>query len=117
VCYCNVLLQYSTVQCYGYVFVTVMFCYNTVHYNVTVMCVCYCNVLLQYSAVQRYSYVCVLLKCVASVQYNTALLLCVCVTVMCCYSTVQRYVMCVCYCNVSLQYSTFQRYCYVCVLL
>jgi len=78
--------------------VTVMCCYSTVQYSVTVMCVCYCNVLLQYSR---------------------ALLLCVFVTVMCCYSTEQYSVtvMCVCYCNVLLQYSTVQGYCYVCVLL
>jgi len=37
---------------------------------------------------------------------------------MCCYSTVQYSVtdMCVCYCNVLLQYSTVPRYIYVCVL-
>jgi len=36
---------------------------------------------------------------------------------MCCYSTVQYSVtlMCVCYSNVLLQYSTVERYCYVCV--
>ena len=67
--------------------VTVMCCYNTVGYRVTVMCLCYCNVLLQYRCVQGYSYVCV--------------------TVMCSYSTVGYRVtfMCVYYCNVLLQYS------------
>jgi len=41
------------------------------------------------------------------------------VTVMCCYSTLQYSVkiMCVGYSNVLLQYSTVQRYSYVCVLL
>ena len=39
VCYCNVLLQYSTVQRYGYVCVSVMCYYNTVQYGVTVVCV------------------------------------------------------------------------------
>jgi len=44
---------------------------------------------------------------------------CECVTEMCCYSTVQYRVtvMCVCYCNVLLQYSTVQGYGYVSVLL
>ena len=127
--------------------VTVICCYNTIQYSVTVMCVCYCNVLLQYSTVKRYCYMCVLLKCVATVQYSTGLLLCsyihsfihlcvcvtviccyntiqysvtvMCVTVMCCYNTIQYSVtcMCVCYCNVLLQYNTVQRYCNVCVLL
>jgi len=54
---------------------TVMCCYSTVQYSVTVLCVCYCNVLLQYS---------------------TGLLFCVCNTVMCCYSTVQYSVRYVC---------------------
>jgi len=76
-----------------------MFCYITVWYSVTVMCVCYCNVLLQYSTALLLC-VCVLLQCVATVQY----------------STVQCYCY-VCDCNVLLQYSTVQRYCYVCVLL
>jgi len=58
--YSNVLLQYSTVQCYCYVCVRVMCYYSTVQYSVTVMDVFYCNVLVQYSTVQRYSYVCVL---------------------------------------------------------
>jgi len=64
-----------------YVCVTVMCCYSTVGYRVTVMCVC--------------------------------------VIVMCCYNTVgyRVTVMCVCYCNVLLQYSWVQGYCYVCVLL
>ena len=60
VCYCNVLLQYSTVQRYSYVCVTVMCCYSTVQFSVIVMCVCYCNVLLQYSTVQY----CVTVMCV-----------------------------------------------------
>jgi len=60
---------------------------------------------------------CVLLQCVTTVQYSTALLLCVCYcNVLLQYSTVQL-LLCVCYCNVLLQYSTVQRYCYVCVLL
>jgi len=41
----------------------------------------------------------------------------VCVTVICCYSKVgyRVTVMCVCYCNVLLQYSWVQGYCYACV--
>jgi hypothetical protein len=74
-----------------YVCVTVMRCYSTVGYRVTVMCVCYCNVF-------------------ATVELGTGLLLYVCVTVMCCYSTVGHRVsvICVCYCNVLLQYSWTQ---------
>jgi len=61
VCYCNVLLQYSTVQ-----------------YSVTVKCVCYCNVLLQYNTVKLYSYVC--LTVYVLLQYSTIQLYCyVCV--------------------------------------
>ena len=79
-----------------YVCVTVMCCYSTVGYRVTVMCVCYCNVLLQYSWVQCYCYVC---DCQVLLQY----------------SWVQGYCyVCVCYCNVLLQYSWLQGYYYVC---
>ena len=56
VCYCNVLLQYSTALLLC-VCVIVMCRYSAVQYSVAVMCVCYCNVLLQYSKIQRYYYV------------------------------------------------------------
>jgi len=47
------------------------------------------------------------------------LLLCLCVTVMCCHGTVayRVTVLCVCYCNVLLQYSWVYGYYYVCVTL
>jgi hypothetical protein len=62
---------------------------------------------------------CVLLQCDATVQLCTGLLLCVSVKVMCFYNTVKYIVtvMCVCYCNVLLEYSCVQIYCYECVLL
>jgi hypothetical protein len=67
-----------------YVCVTVMCCYNTVVYRDCVMCVCV-----------------TVMCCYSTVVYR--------VTVMCCYSAVVYRVtvmcVCVCYCNVLLQYS------------
>jgi len=59
VCYCNALLQYSWVQGYCYVCVTVMCCYSTVVYRVIVICV---TVMYCYSTVgYRVTVMCVLM--------------------------------------------------------
>ena len=71
------LVQYSWVQGYCCVCVTVMCWCSIVGYRVIV--------------------VCVLLSCVGAIQLGTGLLLCVC------------------YCNVLVQYSWVQGYCCVCV--
>ena len=95
------LLQYSLVQGYCYVCVTVMCCYSTVRYRVTAVCV---TVMCSYSKLRTGLLLCVRYYNVL-LQYSWLLGYCyVCVTVMCCYSKswVESYCY-VCYCNVLLQ--------------
>jgi len=80
---------------------------------VFLFCVCYFNVLVQDIWLQGYFCVCVtLMFWISTIRYRATVL---CVTVMFC--TVQlgrRLLLCVCYCNLLVQYSCVQVYCYVC---
>jgi len=49
--YSNVLLQYSTVQSYCYVCVTVMCCYNTVQYSTALLLVVCVSLMCCYNTV------------------------------------------------------------------